>query len=371
MKIPVAKPHVGYYEKKFSKDAIDGGWISSNGKYLKKFEKEINKKLKSKNCVACSNGTVALVMALQALGVGNGDEVIVPDLSFSATINAVINVGARPVISEVDKETWCIDPKKILNKINKKTKAIICVHLYGNPCDMKELIKIKKKYKLFLIEDAAESFGSTYKNKYTGTIGDIGCISFFGNKTISTGEGGCCVTNSRKFYKKLLLTRNNGLNEKKKYFSIFPGLNFKITNIQSAIGYGQLKKLSQFIKKRDFIEKIYDGYFLHKPNFSRQKILKENRKVEWLYTLIIKRCNIQKLIKFLEKNSIETRRIFYPFHQMPIYKKYVPRKFDKTNSNYIFDYGISLPTFFDLKKKEIKKVIEKINKYQSNFNYLK
>lgn len=369
MKIPIAKPYVGYYEKKFSKDAIDGGWISSNGKYLEKFEKGLNKKLKSKNCVACSNGTVALVMALQALGIGRGDEVIVPDLSFSATINSVINVGAKPVISEIDKETWCIDPKKILNKINKSTKAIICVHLYGNPCDMKELIKIKKKYKLFLIEDAAESFGSMYKNKYTGTIGDIGCISFFGNKTISTGEGGCCITNNNKLYKRLILARNNGLNEKKRYFSKFPGLNFKITNIQSAIGYAQLKKLPEFIKKRDLIEKIYDKHLLDQPNISRQKILKQHRKVEWLYTLTIKNCNIKKLTKFLGQNGIETRRVFYPFHQMPIYKKYVPKKFSKNNSNYIFNYGISLPTFFDLKKYEIKKIIKKINIYQSKLGF--
>ena len=148
MSIPIAKPVVSYHEKKYSKDAIDRGWISSNGKYIEKFERKIEEKLKIKNCVSCSNGTVALVMALQALGIGKNDEVIVPDVSFAATINAVINVGAKPVISEIDKQTWCIDPKKIINKISSKTRAIICVHLYGNPCDMQELIKIKKKIQI-------------------------------------------------------------------------------------------------------------------------------------------------------------------------------------------------------------------------------
>jgi len=183
MVVPIARPFVGQLEKKFAKDAINSGWISSNGKYIEKFELEIKKTLKAKNCVVCSNGSVALFMALKALGIGNNDEVIVPDLSYSATINAVINVGAKPVLSEVDLNSWCIDPKKIIQNITKKTKAVICVHLYGNPCDMKEIMRIKKKYNLFVIEDAAESFGSKYNGKYTGTIGDIGCISFFGNKT--------------------------------------------------------------------------------------------------------------------------------------------------------------------------------------------
>ena len=143
MVLPIARPFVGQLEKKFVRDAINSGWISSNGKYIEKFEIEIKKKLKAKNCVVCSNGSVALFMAL-ALGIGINDEVIVPDLSYSATINAVINVGAKPVLSEVDLNSWCIDPKKIIQKITKKTKAIICVHLYGNPCSMREIIKIKK-----------------------------------------------------------------------------------------------------------------------------------------------------------------------------------------------------------------------------------
>ncbi|MBD1142509.1 DegT/DnrJ/EryC1/StrS family aminotransferase [Pelagibacterales bacterium SAG-MED35] len=370
MKIPVAKPYIGYFEKKFAKEAINEGWISSNGKYIEKFENGIKIKLNSKNCVVCSNGTVALVMALQALGVGAGDEVIVPDVSFAATINSVINIGAKPVITEIDKKTWCIDTKKVIEKITKKTKAIICVHLYGNPCDMGELLKIKKKYNLFLIEDAAESFGSKFKNKYTGTIGDVGCISFFGNKTISTGEGGCCLTNNNKIYKKLLLARNNGIERKKRYFSYFPGLNFKMTNIQAAIGYAQLKKMNKFFNKRNYIEKKYDNRFKNLINFSRQKILANHSKVEWLYTILIRNNNINKLIKYLDKNSIETRRIFYPFHQMPIYKKYVPKKFDKTNSNYIFKYGISLPTFFELKDKEINKIINKVIFFQKKSSHL-
>ena len=305
-------------------------------------------------------------MALKALNIGVNDEVIVPDLSYAATINAVINVGAKPVLSEIDLETWCIDPKKIIQKITKKTKAIICVHLYGNPCDMKELIKIKKKYNLYLIEDAAESFGSKYNGKYTGTMSDIGCISFFGNKTVSTGEGGCCLTNSKKINDKLLLLRNNGIDKKKNFFSKLSGLNFRMTNIQAAIGYAQLKNLTLHFKRRNSIEIFYDKKLGNLENFLRQKIKNGNHKVEWLYTLILKNCKINHLIKYLKINGIETRRVFYPFHQMKIYKNYKPKKFDGSNSNFIFRNGISLPTFFELKNNEQKKIIEKILYFLKN-----
>lgn len=360
MLVPIAKPFIGALENKLVKEVLDKKWISSNGKYVEKFESEIKKKLKAKNCVTCSNGTMALFMALKALGIGNDDEVIVPDLSFSATINSVINVGAKPVLSEVDLRTWCIDTKKIIPKITKKTKAIICVHLYGNPCDMKELMDIKKKYNLYIIEDAAESFGSKYKDKFTGTIGDVGCISFFANKTVSTGEGGCCITKKKDIYKKLLLVRNNGIKPNKKYYSHFPGLNLRMSNIQAAIGYAQLKSLKKIFIKRIHIENYYNLKLGVLKNFLRQEIDKSNKKIEWLYTAIFKNCKISKLIKYLKNNNIETRRIFYPFHQMQIYKQYIPKKFDKYNSNFIFKNGISLPTYFEMNDKDQKKVIKKI-----------
>jgi len=360
MLVPIAKPFIGPLENRLVKEVLDKKWISSNGKYVGKFESEIKKKLKAKNCVTCSNGTMALFMALKALGIGNKDEVIVPDLSFAATINSVINVGAKPVLSEVDLKTWCIDTKKIISKITKRTKAIICVHLYGNPCDMKELISIKKKYNLYLIEDAAESFGSKYNGKFTGTIGDVGCISFFANKTITTGEGGCCITERKDIYKKLLLVRNNGINPKKKYYSRYPGLNLKMTNIQAAIGFAQLRNLEKFYKKRVEIENYYDLKLNILKNFIKQKINEKNKKIEWLYTIIFKNSKIIELIKYLKKNNIETRRVFYPFHQMAIYKKYIPEQFDKYNSNFIFKNGISLPTYFEIKNKDQKKIVKKI-----------
>ena len=359
MNIPIAKPKLEKEEKNQLFDAIKNGWISSRGKYVENFENQIKKILNTKYVVACSNGSVALIMALKALDIRVDDEVIVPDLSFAATINSVINVGAKPVICEVNQDTWCIDTNKIEEKITKRTKAIIPVHLYGNSCNMSKLLQIRKKHNLSIIEDAAEAIGSKYKNKYMGTIGNIGCFSFFANKTITTGEGGCCVTNSKLIYNKLKLYRNNGLNDKKKYYSKLPGYNFKITNLQAAIGSAQIKKLKKFSKIRNNISKCYEKY-LHSIKYQKQISAQDVKKVEWLFTIIIKKINIKKLINFLASNNIETRNVFYPFHKQKIYEKYVPKNFDDKNSNIIFKYGITLPTYVGLDKKKIKKIVKKI-----------
>lgn len=365
--IPVAKPTIGSLEKKNVKSAIDSGWVSG-GKFVNLFEKEIKKLIKAKYAVSCSNGTISLIIALRSLNIGLGDEVIVPDISYVATINAVINVGATPVIIEVDKKTWCIDPNKIEKRINKRTKAIICVHLFGNCCDMNELLKIKKKHGIFIIEDAAESFGCKFNNKLTGSIGDIGCFSFFGNKTITCGEGGACATNNKKIYEKMLLIKNNGHIPRIRYYSFFPGLNYRITNIQAAIGFSQIKKLKTILAKRKKIQKKYDNELKKLNQVIFQKVYKNNTKIEWLYTVLIKNCNVKNLANYLNKKKIETRPMFPPFHTMKIYKKYIPKDFDKTNSLFLLKFGISLPTFTDLKIEKINYICKNIKKFlASNF----
>ena len=179
--IPVSKPHINSEIIKKVNNALKDGWISSRGKFVKEFENKLKKYLRVKFCASCSKGTAALILALKALNVGPNDEVIVPDLSYAATINSVINVGTKPILCEVDRESWCIDPDKIKEKISKKTKAIIAVHIYGQSCDIQKISKICKNNKIFLIEDTAEAFGTKFKGKYLGTFGDIGCFSFFGN----------------------------------------------------------------------------------------------------------------------------------------------------------------------------------------------
>ena len=361
--IPVSKPFVNAEAIKKVNTALKEGWISSRGKFVAQFENQLKKYLNVKFCASCSNGTAALILALKALNIKKNDEVIVPDISYAATINSVINVGAKPVICEVTKEDWCIDPKKIVEKISKKTKAVIAVHLYGQACDLKKISKICKENKLFLIEDAAEAFGTRLEDKYVGTIGDIGCFSFFGNKTITTGEGGCCVTNKEQYFKKISLYKNHGMKDKKKYFHYVAGYNFRLTNIQSAIGITQLKNINFFKKKRKLIENFYCKEFKRSSLFVNQKNPNKCEKVNWIFTALFKIKNLNKLINYLNINGIETRRSFYPFHSLKLYKKYIPKKFDKTNSIYIFKYALSLPTYVDIKIKNLKKVSKIINKF--------
>tara|TARA_B100000780_G_scaffold278356_1_gene251594 strand:- start:1253 stop:2353 length:1101 start_codon:yes stop_codon:yes gene_type:complete len=361
--IPISKPYVGKLEKKFLFKEVNDGWISSRGGKIKEFEKKLAKFLKIKHVITCSNGSAALILALKALDIKKGDEVIVPDVSFGATINSVINIGATPVISEIDKETWGFDINKIKKRINKKTKAIIVVHLYGQPADMKKLLIIKKKYNLSIIEDAAESFGSMINKKFTGTLGDIGCFSFFANKTISTGEGGCCVTKNKRIAEKMILLKNHGMTDKKRYYHNVVGYNFRMTNLQAALGVGQLMNYKKFEKKRLFIEKFYNQAFKNEKGFLEQKESKFTKRVCWLYTAKFNNTNLTKVRQFLSKYRIDSRRVFYPYHTMKVYKKYVPKNFDKKNSLELFHHGLSLPTFYEIKLDELKLVVLNVKKF--------
>lgn len=353
--IPVSKPVINKDLKKNVNLAINEGWISSRGRFIELFEKKLKFFLKINYCVTCSNGTAALILALKALGIKEGDEVIVPDISYAATINSVINVGATPILCEIRKDTWCIDEIKVQKRITKKTKAIIVVHLYGGSCDLKKIVEISKKNKIYLIEDAAEALGSKYNNKYLGTYGDVGCFSFFGNKTITTGEGGCCITSNKKLKDKLVLFKNHGMNDKKKYLHTLPGYNFRLTNIQAAIGVSQLKSLKIFIKKRKFIELFYLDKFKDLKFFLPQKNLNEVKKINWIFTALFVNKS-KKISDLLLNKNIEYRRVFIPFHKMKIYKKFMPKNFDGRNSLMIYKHGLSLPTFVDMTKKQLNKI---------------
>jgi len=208
--IPVCVPWLLGKEKEYVKMALETNWISGKGNFIEKFEKIFSKYCGVKYGISCCNGTIALHLACMALGLKEGDEVIVPTLTNIATINSVILTGATPVLIDCESDTWNIDYKKIEEKITSKTKAIIPVHLYGHPCDMDKILEIAKKYNLRIIEDCAEAHGAEYKGRKVGSIGDIGCFSFYANKILTTGEGGMCVTNNKELAKKMALQRNLG-----------------------------------------------------------------------------------------------------------------------------------------------------------------
>lgn len=348
IRVPVTAPDLTGNELKYLTDAFLSTWISSSGNYINRFETDFSSFCQSKYGVAVSNGTVALHLALEALGIGQGDEVIVPDLTFAATINAVIHANATPVIVDIELDSWCINPSEIEKAITSRTKAIIPVHLYGQVCDMEAIMKIAKKYNLYVIEDCAEAHGAQFKNMKVGSIGHIGCFSFFGNKIITTGEGGMCTTNDNKIYERLKLLRDHGMSSQKKYWHEVVGYNYRMTNLQAAIGVAQLERIESILEKRKKIEAYYRKILHDLSIIKFQKDdFKDRKKVTWLVSILIEDSNRDRYIKKFKEAGIDVRPFFYPLSEMEIYKKFV---FTNTNSKIVSQKGLNLPDIFDNNK---------------------
>lgn len=369
-RISVASPLLNGNELAYVTDCIRTNWISSQGKYVSKFEKDFSNYHNGFRAVSVCNGTVAIHLALITLKIGKGDEVIVPDFTFAASVNAIIHAGAIPVLIDVDKDTWNIDTTKIENLITNKTKAIMLVHLYGLPCNIEEVIKIAKKYKLLIIEDCAEALGSKYKNMPIGTYGDAATFSFYGNKTITTGEGGMILFKNNENADRAEMLRDHGMLKTHRYWHQEIGYNYRLTNIQAAIGVAQFERLDEFVKSKIHIANTYTN-ILSKYNFFQLPIqIKEYVNSYWLYTFLIKNnapFGRNDLIDYLNIHGIETRPVFYSLHLMPPYKKY--GKFDKFNNSLnISKSGISLPSSVNLNINELTYICDLINlfceKYQ-------
>jgi len=358
---PVAIPNLGGNEFKYLTDAFLSTWISSTGSYIDKFESEFSNYSDCEYGIAVSNGTVALHVALVALGIGKGDEVIVPDLTFAATINAVLHANATPVIVDIEEKSWCIDPDEIEKSITSKTKAIIPVHLYGQVCDMDSIMNLAKQYSLKVIEDCAEAHGAMFKDNKVGSFGDIGCFSFYGNKVITTGEGGMCVTNSTELNDKLRLLRDHGMSKTRRYYHDVVGYNYRMTNLQAAIGLAQLERIDEIHKNRFSYEKLYRR-IMSDSNFEFQKDLKNRKRITWLVCLLVGSNNNNErdiLIEQLKDNGIDARPFFYLLSDMDIYKKY--SRAVNSSAKKISSYGINLPTYESLKSLEqIEIIINKI-----------
>ncbi len=341
--IPVSQPCLNEDEFQAAQNAVRSGWISSIGSELRAFEDEFSKYLGVKYCVSCSNGTTALQLAFTAAGIGSGDEVIIPNLTFAAVANSVLAVGSIPVSVDVDIESWNISAVKIKNYVNEKTKAIVVVHSYGIPVDV---LAIKKEFpSLIIIEDCAESHGAEIYNRKIGTLGDISTFSFYANKIITTGEGGCVSTNSEELYQRLKILRDHGMNPQIRFSHIMPGFNYRMTNIQGAIGRSQLLKISEFIAERNIQEQIYDQKLL-KLGFERQTRPSESKCVNWLYTRLVPAgWDRDSLISHLKSRQIETRPIFKPINSFPYMHNLSASSGEYHNSISISARGISLPTF--------------------------
>lgn len=373
-KVPVSEPQFLGNEALYLNDCIKSGWISSSGKYVKLFEKSFSKFLKSKYTLSVTSGTTALHLALKSLGIKNNDEVIVPNLTFISPVNSAIYVGAKPVLVDIDEKNLCIDPAKIEKAITKKTKAIIVVYLYGHGCDIEKIKKIAKKYKLYLIEDCAEAMG-TYlnKNKHVGNFGDASTFSFFGNKTITTGEGGMVCFKEKKQYDLAIKLRDHGMDTKKKYWHNLIGFNYRMTNLQAAVGLAQMERLNFFIEQKKKMALKYRFYLNTCKQIVFNKNFPNSKSSYWLYYIKLKE-NIthqrDKIIQSLLKNGIEARNCFYPIHLMKPYKKYSLKNNNLKNSVKVSKAIIALPSSVNLGDKEIKNICAVIKNVLKKFDHV-
>lgn len=361
--IPVCRPWLPGNEKKYVDDAITTNWISSNGKYIEQFEKEFAKFCGMEHGVACANGLAALHLACASLDLKKGDEVIVPTFTMIASLNAIILTGAKPVLVDCDEKTYCIDVSKIEDKINSKTKAIMPVHIYGHMCNMNSIMDIAKKYNLYVIEDAAEAHGAEYYGKRAGSFGEINCFSFYGNKIITTGEGGICVTNNYEFAQRMKRLRNHAF-DADRFTHNEIGYNYRLTNVQAAIGCAQMENSSMLVEARRNVGVRYNRLLSEMKELILPSEKKHVKNVYWMYGVVLSDdCNLsrEEVVSELKKRGIETRNFFVPMHLQPAYFNKTVENAPDCNGQFpvaerIGRRGFYLPSSSDLSDEEMKKV---------------
>jgi perosamine synthetase len=358
-KIQVMEPSLSGNELQYVTDCVRTKWVSSQGTYVTQFEKMFGAYCGVENALAVSNGTVALHLALLSLGIGKGDEVIVPDFTFAASVNAVLHANATPVIVDIDPETWTISTEAIRKAITPKTKAIMPVHLYGHPCDMDAIMALAREFNIKVIEDCAESIGAKYRGKPTGSFGDAATFSFFGNKTITTGEGGMILFRDKEVHERAARLRDHGMSKTKRYWHEEVGYNYRLTNLQAALGVAQMERVDELVARKRSLGAFYNAAL---KDVSGVILPPEKDWAEssyWLYTLLIDQdfgVSRDDLIQKLLLNGIETRPVFYPLHEMPPYRKFVRNQsFEITTS--ISESGISLPSSIDLSKADLRSIV--------------
>jgi perosamine synthetase len=346
-RIPVAEPALLGNELKYVTECITTNWISSQGSFVRRFETEFAARLGVPHALAVSNGTVALHLALKAFDIGPGDEVIVPDLTFAATINSVLHAGAIPVIVDVDPVTWNIDPDAIAAVITPRTRAIMPVHLYGQPADMDAIMALADKHDLIVIEDAAEAVGALYKGRPCGSIGHAGTFSFFSNKVITTGEGGMVVFRDDQAAERGKRLRDHGMNPAKRYWHDEVGFNYRLTNLQAAIGCAQLEQFDGFLARKLAIAKAYRARLGPIDGLRLPAEIAGSRNSYWMVSIIaeLERAGLDRdaFMARLSKTGIETRPLFYPLHEMPPYRAYAGNR-AFPHATELSRRGLSLPS---------------------------
>lgn len=363
VRFQVSKPVLCGNEKKYVNDALDSAWISSNGTYLREFEAALARYMGVEECLATSNGTTALHLACLALGLKPGDEVIVPALTYVASANAITYCGARPIFCDSDELSWNATAQSIQNVWTKKTVGVMAVHLYGLPCDVSAIAKLCRDRGAWLIEDCAESLGATVDGRHTGTFGDAATFSFYGNKTISTGEGGALFIRDQGKREHAKMLRGQGMDLNRRYWHPIVGYNYRMTNIAAAIGLGQLEMLDFHLSERRRIAQTYAEQ-LTKLRVSGEVELQEGPETyqssHWLFSLVLKhgaeQLRERVMSELKTRHLIETRPFFTPMHKLPMYENGL----ELANCEYLASRGMNLPTYTGLQDAEIVEIVAAI-----------
>lgn len=361
--IPIASPDLSGNESAYVQECISSTWISSVGHFIVDFEHAFASVAGTEHVVATNNGTTALHLALTALGIGPGDEVIVPTLTYIATANAVRYCGATPVFADVEADTLNIDPTDIEHRITQRTRAIVPVHLYGHPADMTAIMAIARRHGLLVVEDAAEAHGALVDERPVGSLGHVGVFSFFGNKIVTTGEGGAVTTNDAGLAERLRRLRGQGMDPQRRYWFPEVGFNYRMTNVAAAIGVAQLERFPVFLARRDEIGARYDEMLRRVPGIALPVQRSGHRRVHWIYTVLVNGFSAQSrdaLIAGMRADAIETRPVFYPLHTMPAYHVEGGESF--ATAERLGAEGISLPTHVLLTEADIERVCESLER---------
>ncbi|WMP16160.1 DegT/DnrJ/EryC1/StrS family aminotransferase [Thiothrix lacustris] len=363
--LPISRPTITKKEIEYVTAAIASGWVSSLGEYITAFEEKFAKFCGTKYALTCSNGTTSLHLALVTMGIEAGDEIIMPDLTFIATANAAKYIGAVPVLVDIDPETLCIDPAAIEAAITEKTKAIMPVHLYGHPANMPAIMAIAEKYQLLVIEDAAEAHGAEINGKKVGSWGHCGSFSFYGNKVITSGEGGMITTDDEALYTRAKYLRDHAMSPTKRYWHTEVGFNYRMTNLQAALGLAQLERIEEILEKKQKIFSWYQASLDGLSGISLNRTAPWAKNVYWMVTFEmagIDEAQRDEFIKKLREYDIDSRPYFYPLSEMADYPN------TNTPVTYqIYKTGINLPSYFDMEERDVERVCAAVRKCMEMF----
>jgi perosamine synthetase len=366
VRIPIAQPSLSEVEEKYVLEAVRSTWISSSGKFLDEFEERFAAKCGSDSALGVCNGTVALHLALLGLDVRAGDEVIVPSLTYVATANAVRYVGAEPVFVDVDPRTWTLDPALIEERITRRTRGIIPVHLYGHPADMDELNRLAGIHGLWVVEDAAEAPFARYKGRPTGGLADLATFSFYGNKVITSGEGGAVTVSNRQLFSRLRTLRGQGVDPARRYFFPVTGYNFRMTNVAAALLCGQLDRVNEILDRRSSIFERYEEGLRGVVSVGLQPVASWADVSPWLFSIVVgdddsDGVGRDRVAMRLGEEGIETRPFFVPLHVLPPFRcESRSRGEELPWTESLSRRGLNLPTYPDMTDSDVDRVIDRV-----------